>query len=204
MHNNKSAFSIYCAALMFSLAFSSVPARGQSAGAPAFWGQDLFIGGRGAYHTYRIPAMVVTTKGTILAFCEGRRSSSHDWGAIDTLLRRSTDGGRTWGPILRVHGIDEGRVTIGNPVPIVDRQTGDVHLLLCEDGKNRFTRFPSKNHDHALGLRRAWHCTGHQGDWTWTAGTRECAAMPSNEVGGRPFGRISSDIRGRLSEAMLD
>ena len=138
MHNNKSAFSIYCAALMFSLAFSSVPARGQSAGAPAFWGQDLFIGGRGAYHTYRIPAMVVTTKGTILAFCEGRRSSSHDWGAIDTLLRRSTDGGRTWGPILRVHGIDEGRVTIGNPVPIVDRQTGDVHLLLCEDGKKLF------------------------------------------------------------------
>ncbi len=109
-----------------------------AAGAPAFWGQDLFIGGRGAYHTYRIPAMVVTTKGTILAFCEGRRNSSSDSGAIDILLRRSTDDGRTWGPILRVHGIDEGKVTIGNPVPIVDRQTGDVHLLLCEDGKKLF------------------------------------------------------------------
>jgi sialate O-acetylesterase len=112
----------------------SIPARG--APAPAFWGQDLFIGGRGAYNTYRIPAMVVTTKGSILAFCEGRRNSASDNGAIDVLLRRSTDGGRTWGRILRVHGIDEGKVTVGNPVPIVDRQTGDIHLLLCQDGRN--------------------------------------------------------------------
>ncbi|MDR2674138.1 MAG: glycoside hydrolase, partial [Opitutaceae bacterium] len=82
--------------------------------------------------------MVVTSKGSILAFCEGRRNSSSDNGAIDILLRRSTDGGRTWGPILRVHGIDEGKITIGNPVPIADRQTGDVHLLLCEDGKKLF------------------------------------------------------------------
>ncbi|WP_334319753.1 exo-alpha-sialidase [Termitidicoccus mucosus] len=136
-------FPYYHAVLLLASAFagmfSVVPARGgEPAGAPAFWGQDLFIGGRGAYHTYRIPAMVVTTKGSILAFCEGRRNSSSDNGAIDILLRRSTDGGRTWGPILRVHGIDEGRITIGNPVPIADRQTGDVHLLLCEDGKKLF------------------------------------------------------------------
>ncbi|MDR0352613.1 MAG: exo-alpha-sialidase [Opitutaceae bacterium] len=118
----------------FVLSASSAAA----ADAPVFWGRDLFIGGRGAYHTYRIPAMAVTARGTILAFCEGRRDSASDNGAIDTLLRRSTDGGRTWGPVLRVHGVDEGRITIGNPVPIVDRQTGEVHLLLCEDGKKLF------------------------------------------------------------------
>src|SRR5581483_3190856 len=33
---------------------------------------DLFHAGEGGYHTYRIPALLVTPKGTLLAFCEGR------------------------------------------------------------------------------------------------------------------------------------
>lgn len=121
-------------AIVFAFIYSAIFVRADAA-APVFWGQDIFIGGKGAYHTYRIPAMVMTGKGTILAFCEGRRNSASDNGAIDVLLRRSTDGGRAWGPILKVHGEDEGRVTIGNPVPIVDKITGDVHLLICRDGE---------------------------------------------------------------------
>ena len=38
----------------------------------------------------------MTAKGTLLAFCEGRRNSRSDAGDIDVLLKRSTDGGRTW------------------------------------------------------------------------------------------------------------
>ncbi len=34
---------------------------------------DVFINGQNGYHTYRIPAMVVTNKGTVLVFCEGRK-----------------------------------------------------------------------------------------------------------------------------------
>ena len=58
--------------------------------------QDLFVGGAGGYHTYRIPALVVTTKGTVLAFCEGRKTSAEDEGNIDLLLKRSQDSGRNW------------------------------------------------------------------------------------------------------------
>ncbi len=36
---------------------------------------DLYISGRGGYHTYRIPAMVVSARGTVLAFCEGRKGA---------------------------------------------------------------------------------------------------------------------------------
>ena len=43
-----------------------------------------------------IPAVVVTKKGTVLAFCEGRKGSRSDTGNIDILLKRSTDGGKTW------------------------------------------------------------------------------------------------------------
>ena len=46
---------------------------------------------------YLIPGIVVTEKGTVVASCEARTSGSGDWGTIDILLRRSTDGGRRCG-----------------------------------------------------------------------------------------------------------
>src|SRR5687768_10828266 len=59
---------------------------------------DVFRAGEDGYKLYRIPGIVVTAKGTVLAYCEARKESGADWGAIDLTLRRSTDGGRTWSP----------------------------------------------------------------------------------------------------------
>ena len=53
---------------------------------------DLWERGMGDHHTYRIPALVTTISGAILAFCEGRRDGGGDSGQIDMLLRRSLDG----------------------------------------------------------------------------------------------------------------
>ena len=61
---------------------------------------DVFVSGTGVYHTYRIPAVIMTPKGTLLAFCEGRKSSRSDHGDLDLVLRRSTDDGQTWTPIF--------------------------------------------------------------------------------------------------------
>lgn len=91
-------------------------------------GIDLFVSGQGGYRTYRIPALAVTTRGTVLAFCEGRRDGPSDSGDIDIVLRRSTDGGITWGTPQVV--VDMGPHTAGNPAPVVDRSTGTVWLAL--------------------------------------------------------------------------
>ncbi|MFD0418441.1 exo-alpha-sialidase [Streptomyces sp. NPDC127108] len=79
------------------------------------------------YDTFRIPAVVRTDRGTLLAFAEGRRASASDTGNIDVVLRRSTDGGCTWGP-LAVVAAGRGD-TRGNPAPVVDPVTGRVVLL---------------------------------------------------------------------------
>lgn len=89
----------------------------------------LFISGKDGYHTYRIPAIVVSTQGTLLAFCEGRRNSGADDGDIDLLLRRSFDGGQTWQDTQLIH--NSGTDTVGNPAPVVDEQTGHIHLVFC-------------------------------------------------------------------------
>ena len=63
-----------------------------------FTHRAVFTAGDGGYHTYRIPALIATARGTLLAFCEGRQSGRGDAGNIDLLLRRSFDGGRLWEP----------------------------------------------------------------------------------------------------------
>ncbi len=98
----------------------------------------IFQKGMQGYHTYRIPALAKTGKGTILAFCEGRKSSGSDTGDIDLVLRRSIDDGKTWSKIIVVW--DDEYNTCGNPSPVVDPLTGRIHLLMTwnlgSDGKS--------------------------------------------------------------------
>jgi sialidase-1 len=97
---------------------------------------DVFQRGTEGYHTFRIPAVVLSSKQTLLAFIEGRRNSGKDHGDIDLVLRRSTDGGETWGPLQLVY--EEGgqeEITIGNPCPIVDRDTGAIWLAFTRNNK---------------------------------------------------------------------
>ncbi|MEV0274308.1 sialidase family protein [Hamadaea sp. NPDC050747] len=79
------------------------------------------------YFCYRIPAIVKAANGDLLAFAEGRINNCDDRGNIDLVLKRSHDGGRTWGP-LQVVSRGNGD-THGNPMPIVDEQTGRVVLF---------------------------------------------------------------------------
>ncbi|MFF0035279.1 exo-alpha-sialidase [Streptomyces mirabilis] len=85
-----------------------------------------FHAGREGYASFRIPAVVTTRTPTLLAFCEGRVDSAADHGHIDIVLKRSTDGGRTWGPLQAV--ARNGKDLAGNPAPVV-LDTGRILLV---------------------------------------------------------------------------
>ncbi|MEU0459577.1 sialidase family protein, partial [Streptomyces sp. NPDC006129] len=96
---------------------------------PEFEQQVLFKASQDpGYACFRIPAIVRTTSGTLLAFAEGRVLNCGDAADIDIVLKRSTDGGRTWGPLQVVN--EGAGDTHGNPAPLVDRRTG--RILLAE------------------------------------------------------------------------
>jgi sialidase-1 len=98
---------------------------------PSLQQQELFGSGRDGYHAYRIPSLITTSKGTVLAFAEGRKHGSGDSGDIDLVMRRSEDGGGTWQPMRVI--LDDGSNTVGNPCPVVDCDTGVIWLPLTRN-----------------------------------------------------------------------
>ena len=126
----------------------------------------IFEAGKDGYHTFRIPALVKTRSGTLLAFCEGRRHSASDTGDIDLVLRRSRDGGKTWSSLITVW--NDGINTCGNPSPVVDPATGRIHLLMTwnytTDGKSAGDfNTPGKTVD----TRRVWYTFSDDDGQTW-------------------------------------
>lgn len=100
---------------------------------------DVYTSGEDGFHTYRIPALIATPRGTLLAFAEGRKNGRADHGDIDLVLKRSEDGGRTWSARQTVH--EEGgaaEITIGNPCPVVDLANGVVWLTFTRDNDRVF------------------------------------------------------------------
>jgi sialidase-1 len=113
---------------------------GQATGArksDAFLRQDvLFQSGEGAYFCFRIPALLVSAKGTVLAFAEARKTNCEDWDQIDLVIKRSVDGGKTWSD-LRVL-FHDGTRSVNQPAPILDRDTGYLWLVFCKDNQRVF------------------------------------------------------------------
>ena len=77
---------------------------------------------------YRIPALTISKAGTLLAFAEARRVNGADIGDIDAVLRRSVDGGKTWG--AEIVAWDDGPRSVNNPSPVVDPRTGRIWLFM--------------------------------------------------------------------------
>jgi len=125
---------------------------------------DVFVSGQGGYHTYRIPSVLVSPKGTVLAFCEGRKDSGSDAGDIDLVLRRSFDGGATWQPTQVVW--DDGPNTCGNPTAVVDRDSGTVWLTMTHNfDKDTETQIETGT---SRGTRTVWVAKSEDDGATWS------------------------------------
>ncbi|KEI73304.1 hypothetical protein GV64_23590 [Endozoicomonas elysicola] len=62
----------------------------------------VFNHGEGAYACYRIPMIIKSGNGDLLAFVEGRTNSCYDYGNIDVVMKRSSDNGKTWGETQQI------------------------------------------------------------------------------------------------------
>ena len=138
--------------------------------------RPVFSAGEGGYHTFRIPALLPTISGVLLAFCEGRRMGRGDSGAIDLVLKRSTDSGKTWSGLQVVWR--DGPNTCGNPCPVADIRTGRILLPM--------TWNPGEDHGRELhlgtgnGTRRVFLAYSDDDGKTWSS-AREITAQTKRQ-----------------------
>jgi len=146
---------------------------------------DVFTSGTEGYHTFRIPSVVVTRDGTALAFCEGRASRA-DHSQNDIVLKRSTDGGKTWGPLTVI--AEDGKNALLNPCAVAVRETGRVLLM--------YQRYPEGCHTNKTvpgyegeRISRSFLITSDDGGRTWSK-PREITRMVKRptEVTATPVG----------------
>lgn len=143
---------------------------------------DVFQKGQDGYACFRIPAIVRSKAGTLLAFAEARRNSCSDTGNIDLVVKRSEDGGKTWSKAITVW--DDGDNVCGNPAPIVDQETGRIILVTCWnlgedhekeiiDGKSKDSRriyvLSSDNDGISWSAPKEITSSVKHPDWTWYA-----------------------------------
>ncbi len=125
---------------------------------------NLYEAGDEGYHECRIPALLTTAKGTILAFNEARKFTGRDTDQIDLFLRRSFDGGRSFEKVQVVATL-EGWVT-GNPAPVQDREAGVIWLLLTRNRKDGDeTAIVAKGAAHS---RSVWVTSSSDDGATWS------------------------------------
>lgn len=88
----------------------------------------VFRSGDDGYATFRIPALVTTKSGRIIAFAEGRVNNSSDNGNIDIVMKSSGDGGKTWSKLTVIWNDDNNACQ--NPAPVIEKQTGKIFMLV--------------------------------------------------------------------------
>ena len=124
----------------------------------------VFQAGESGYHTFRIPAIIRHASGSLLAFCEGRKANSSDFGDIDIVMKRSEDGGTTWGPLQVV--VDRAESQAGNPAPVFDQLDSRYpkgRVLLFYNTGNQ----PENTIRKGIGMREVWYIASVDGGMSW-------------------------------------
>ena len=125
----------------------------------------VFFGGLGGYRVFRIPCLARAGR-ALLAFAEARPTVD-DHGRIDLVLRRSWDGGRTWGGIEVVASGGRAGQTFGNPVPIYLPRLKRL-LLLYSSNAAHLIEDAIRDGKGGAG-RRVWLTTSDDGGGNWSA-----------------------------------
>eukprot|EP01084_Bolivina_argentea_P150314 262516_1 len=137
----------------------------------SFVGVDVFHGGSGGYACYRIPSIMITSNGTLIAFAEGRKYSCGDHGYVDLVYKRSFDSGETWSSLSVLYSNSTSQTvyhTIGNPSPVQDTNSGKIWMLFCRDNKEIWSSY-------SIDDGKTWSMPPKQlnavnnPDWKWVA-----------------------------------
>jgi len=131
---------------------------------------DVFVARKDGYKSIRIPSVVVTKQGVVLAFAEGRAADA-DQAGNDIILKRSRDDGRTWLPVQLI--ADDGANSLNNPAAVVEQESGRVFLM--------YQRIPAHMKERDNGVETGYEGTNvYRNFITWSDDDGVNWAKPSD------------------------
>jgi sialidase-1 len=126
----------------------------------------VFTSGQEGHKSYRIPAIIQLSNGTLMAFAEGRVNGAGDFGDVNIVLKTSSDRGKTWSALQTV--VDYDKMQAGNPAPVLDSSDPNYPqgrlFLFYNTGNNHEGEVRKGN-----GLREVWYITSTDSGKTWSA-----------------------------------
>ena len=128
--------------------------------------EDVVDNASNGYVSYRIPAIIKTPDGSLLAFMEGRVNSTADYGDVKILAQKSMNNGKTWA--LSTLVAQNGNIQADNAVPVVDYTdplypNGRIFLFYCIGNNTQ------ANVTQLIGVREVFYVTSTDNGATWAA-----------------------------------
>ncbi len=163
--------------------FAQIQTEGEAEKIPVFIETELFVGGQDGINTYRIPSLICTSQGTVLAFCEGRIENYRDGSPTHLVMkrslnnagpmpvpqrevprvseRRSKERNMTWEAMQILIHSKNGDAYM-NPVPVIDASNGTIFLLV-----NRYPKYGEAENE-GKGVTQVWIMKSTDEGQSWT------------------------------------
>ena len=132
-------------------------------------------------NSFRIPSMVTLANGTIVAAADIRWNTTYDGGGLDTLVARSTDGGKTWSYNAANYLGDNGNEYNYNSTTFIDPS-----LLVAADGQTVYMLVDLYAYGVAL-------------NGLWETNTKPYFSYPEADTGFDANGNLKLSNNGRSS-----
>lgn len=154
---------------------------------------DLASRYEGSHLRYRIPALTTLPNGDLLAVYDGRPTMADLPSNIALLMRRSTDGGRTWGPqqVIRRDPAPNG---YGDPSLLVDRETGRVFVFYAASINRGFGDSETGNDPSDPDILHPDYSYSDDNGRTWQAGELVGPGADENKTSNCPTAGYCSTV----------
>jgi sialidase-1 len=127
----------------------------------------LFKQGTDGYHSFKVPAIIRTKRGTLLAFCEGIKKSSDDTIERHVVYKRSMNNGTNWSDLEVLFSKEAGDCS--SPTPVADMKTGDVFVFMSyqDEQQNKAGKASTRAGITKWGQRRVYLRTSLDDGQSW-------------------------------------
>ncbi|GAB3705977.1 exo-alpha-sialidase [Mariniluteicoccus flavus] len=155
---------------------------------------DLALWNTGPTERYRIPALTTAPNGDLLAFFDARPAMNDVPSPITLVMRRSTDGGRTWQPLQTIRATDGVR-GYGDPSVVVDRTTGRIIVFYASSVNAGYASSRTGNDPNDPNILHVDVSTSDDHGQTWQRGSLVGPGMDENKTVELADGRVLLNIR---------